>query len=219
MAELSLLAEAKGGLKALRKALKSSYRPNSRADLSKNWARATYFREILLHRIVELGEQAIKLVEAGQFVSCVILGRAVYETVAVMYLLDERLKRAVKDKDERLLDDMLLRSVMGSRNDTTEVKALNITKAIDRVTRIFKPFKEYYAELCEFTHPNYSGCFGCYAEVQDDGLTLELGPQSFKYDDHPPRIGVGAVAMAAKIGEHYYTQLEESTAEFRKAFP
>ena len=74
--------------------------------------------------------------------------------------------------------------LLGSKNKTTQIEAKNIVTIIQHVNKELDGFEEIYNELCEFTHPNWSGCLGSYGQINKNDYTLYLG-KNIQIIDYP----------------------------------
>ena len=137
--------------------------------------KALSIRELLIHRLSALAINAVELLEKGHVVSGVVLTRSVVETVAVLYVLHERIFRYLENNNLKDFDDFLMRCLLGSRNKTGKREAINILNAIDRVDKKHSGFRIAYDGLCEYTHPNWAGTMGAYGKIDKMKFELKLG--------------------------------------------
>jgi hypothetical protein len=112
--------------------------------------KAVCVREVLIHRVSELGEVACDLIESGRIVAAIILVRALMESVALLYWLNKKLHAVVEAKATGDINDFLDRAMVGTRNAGTPLKAINVLSAIDEVTKEFNEFRLMYDDLSEF---------------------------------------------------------------------
>ena len=63
-----------------------------------------------------------------------------------------------------------------------------------------------YDNLCEFTHPNWSGVMGSYSKIDKQKYTLFLGKEHGK---PPLAFGLGPLIESLVIFQHYYNALAD----------
>ena len=137
--------------------------------------KATSLREVLLHRIAELASVAVELYDKDKLVPAFIITRAVVETASIIFWLHEKVSDFFLSKDVKLLDDFLMKAMLGSRDGTTDLESYNILTAVDHVNKRFSGFRRMYDRMREFTHPNWSGSLGCYGKIDEKKHQLNLG--------------------------------------------
>lgn len=133
-------------------------------------------REPLLHRIVDLVEASIYLCKNDKGMGAAILARAVLEATALLFALLEMVE-GINDENfgdfERRLNAMLL----GSKNKTTPLVAVNIWKQIQKMDKSFEGIEEHYGLLSELAHPNFAGVLNSYGRLGSVDFELILGPR------------------------------------------
>lgn len=180
----------------------------------------------LLCRMIDLTESTIKLYRNGRKNSAFILTRAIFETIALLFLIYERLERVVENKKLGDIDLFLSRIVAGGKSDSTpewapgvRAKAINIGKAIERLDKRFRGksrgFASDYGLLCDFTHPNCFGGIISYAkwEKKNDIIVFCFSVSHKPFQQH---LGVGIVClcMCLDIFNHYYRKMEDVVQSF-----
>ncbi len=147
----------------------------------------------------------------------VILTRAIVETFAVLFDFHKRLDRFLKDeaKDNRALDDFLMRCLMGSRNNPDMPNAVNILNLIDHVEKVAPDFRSVYDSLCECAHPNWAGTFGAFGSIKTETTELELGPLG-----RIPAYSAGLSVLSGSLiaFEHYYKESGELVRQLNEHF-
>ena len=96
----------------------------------------------------------------------------------MLFTFHERVERFLKDKDKDIeaFDGILMRYLMGSRDNPEMPTPTNILTLIDRVEVTLPGFRRVYDSLCECAHPNWAGTFGAFGEVDREKFELKLGP-------------------------------------------
>ena len=166
--------------------------------------KATSLREVLIHRVSELGTVAIELYEQAWLVPAFIMTRAVVETVAMVYWLHQKVSGFLDTKDVNALDEFLMKAMLGSRDGTTKLESYSVLTAVDRVEKDFPGVRSMYNTLCEFTHPNWSGALGSYGKIDRENYRLHLGKE---HSQPPLAFGLGPLIGSLAIFQDYYNDL------------
>lgn len=177
--------------------------------------KVAYLREVLIHRVSELATVAVELYESNRVVPAFILTRAVVETVAMAYWLHEKVSEFMTNNDVDAFDTFVMKASMGSRDETTELESYNVLTAIDRVERLFPGIRQLYDNLCEFTHPNWSGASGSYSKIDHKEIKVGLGPN---LGGPPLAFGLGPLLAGLTIFEIYYNQLGDQLVKLDEHF-
>ena len=179
--------------------------------------KALSIRELMLHRMAALSIATVELFEKKQVIPAVILTRSIVETLAVLFTFHERLDRFLKDntKDIAILDDFLMRCLVGARNIPEMPTPTNILTLIDCVEKTIPGFRSVYDALCEYAHPNWAGTFGAFGQVDKEKLELKLGPtkRTPAYST-----GLNALSVSMMIFEHYYNASAELVRQLNDYF-
>ena len=199
----SILKEAKQLTDAIASSLPDQIQIAALSLKSKLPFKALSLREVLIHRVSSLATAAIELFEREATIPAVVLARAVLETVAVMYSLNQRLLIFFNTKNIAELDDFLMRSLMGARNNPDLPKSINVKTLIDKIERIIPGFNSIYANLCECTHPNWAGTFGAFGEIDRETFEVKLGP---KGRTASWEAGISALSGSLLMFHHYYNE-------------
>ena len=91
------------------------------------------FPAIAAHRIHDFSTAALALYKQGRLAPASTLTRSVFETTAVFVYLMRKLRAAIESRDLREFGELAARSVWGSRNETTQLKAIQALTAIDHL--------------------------------------------------------------------------------------
>lgn len=206
------LEEAKEILGNLSGLIAKSIDPELRDQPSRVPFHITYLREILGHRIVDLSEKSIALIENNQLVPAFLVIRATMESVALLYNLHEKIIAAIESTDIDTLSTFLENAALGSRNDDTDFTAQNILTALDKLERKYNGVREMYDQLSEFCHPNFAGLMASYSRLDKDNIVIILGP-----DNEPPMpLGDTPFVVSLKIGEHYFQEIGKNLGAIKK---
>jgi hypothetical protein len=177
--------------------------------------KVAYLREVLIHRVSELATVAVELYESNRLVPAFILTRAVVETVAMAYWLHEKVSEFMNSKDVDALDKFLMKAMMGSRDQTTQLESHNVMSAIDRLEKQFPSTRKLYENLCEFTHPNWSGTSGSYSKIDRKQVKVGLGAN---LGGPPLAFGLGPLLAGLAMFEVYYNQLGDLLLKLNEHF-
>jgi hypothetical protein len=164
----NVIAELKASLPAKVEAAKTSQK-------AKLPFFTTCLRECLLYRITELGESACKTIRAGELVSGAVLIRALLEAVALIVLLDQRVRETIESGDIKKLEDLVSRASVGCRNKVTPLEAINVRTILEHATKKYEGLGDVYDELSEIAHPNWGGLLGAYGTLNTEERLYELG--------------------------------------------
>lgn len=165
--------------------------------------KALTLKELLLHRVSVLATSAVELFEQERAIPAVVLTRSIVETLAVLYALHERLISFLKTKNISDLDNFLMQSLMGARNQPDLPNPINILTLIDRVEKTVPGFRSVYDNLCEYTHPNWAGTFGAFGKIDKLNFEICLGPSR---RTNAWETGVFALSGALMSFYHYYNE-------------
>lgn len=169
-------------------------------------------REVLSYRIVEFGEVASDLYEAKKRVSAFTLTRQVLETVSMVFWLHQEVKRVVDNKQIGEIDDFLMKSSFG-RRDEESLQAFNILKAVDKMDKKIPHFRDGYNLLSEYVHPNWSGCLGAYSKIDFEEELVYYGRN---IRGMPLKIGLGLLVSSLELYDFYYLEIKDLMPEFTK---
>jgi hypothetical protein len=137
----------------------------SRNPVAYKWKapfRSWMLREAVFWRITDLMTQSYALHQQGHALGARILLRSGFETLATLIYLNQ-LTRQVLDSKLGFHDFGAKTSnlLLGSRNDTTEHKSINIVTVLEKCDKRYPGLMKLYADLSESAHPSYEGlCMG-----------------------------------------------------------
>jgi len=170
------LDEAMVGLSVWKKHRRNKVAPLSRNIAYKPTFEADYYREIALHRLIELIESAYSLYKADLLVGSIVVARAAQETLAIIWFVNEKLERLVETKDISQFASTMKRLILGWSKDPEFPEKMNILTCIKSVDKkLDGKFLRHYEMLSEYAHPNYSGTMGAYGRPDHVSLEVEIG--------------------------------------------
>lgn len=138
----------------------------SRDSTAHKW-KATYrslvLRELTFWRVTDLLNQMVALSNDGHVLGARILLRSTIETLGILIYLNQKTKAVLEGNETfSAFSDMTSQLMLGSKNKTTKIEAINVTTILNKwCEKKYPGIFRIYADLCESAHPNYEGvCFG-----------------------------------------------------------
>ena len=201
--ETELLRKGKLFSQALKSSLPPRIDPATISTKAKIPFKALCVREVLLYRVSELAEAALRSYEESQLVATATLSRALMESVALLYWLYKELhltleKRGSSDK----VNEFLTKALVGTRNQTTPLQAHNVMTAIDVVDKDIPSYRKLYEDLCEIAHPNWGGGLGAYAMLNRKKGWYELEKARL-----PRPLILGPLVTSLEFFVHFYDKM------------
>ncbi len=175
MDEKSYISEIQLLMEELSSSLPAKLHAASLSFNSKIPFNAFSLREVLIHRIEDIGKAAFEQVVSKRIVPAVILSRAMMETTASIFMLHKKTMQFLENKDENLFHEYLMRSTFGGKDGHSPRISYNIMTAIDHINKDIPKFKTQYELCCEFTHPNWCGVHGSYSQLDMENHSVDFG--------------------------------------------
>lgn len=172
-------------------------------------------REVFGHRIINLSEVAYDLLQKVEIVPALIIIRSILESVAVLYFVKQKIERCINNNSIGNFDDKVMRILFGSRDDTTSLKAIHILNTFDEWNKETPYIRQMYYDLCEFTHPNYSGSEGSYAKIDKDKLQVHYEKNTQK-DSYPYNIAISSLEVSLEHFVIFYDNIIDLLKDFAK---
>ncbi|WP_209316467.1 hypothetical protein [Halomonas salinarum] len=111
-------------------------------------------------------EQSVALCDADHLLGARILLRSAFETVAVLIYLNQITRKVLEGTlDFHDFSDKTATLLLGSRDDSTPHKSLNIVTILEKCDARYPGMRDLYAKLSESAHPNYEGMAIGYSDV------------------------------------------------------
>lgn len=155
-------------------------------------------REALMYRIVDLGEASCLCFRENNIVSGATLCRAFQETIAVLFYVNRKARKAIKDKDLNHLDESTIRVLLGSKDDSSKPDPVNILTMIDHVEKEVPKFRTIYNKLSEIAHPNWHGTLGIYSLSDNENRKTTFGSNK-RLEKITRDQGVSAIAAGLTV--------------------
>lgn len=149
----------------------------SRNPIAHKWKapfRCNVLRETVFWRLEDLLTQSFDLHQKGYALGARILLRSGFETTATLIYLNQ-LTASVLDGglNFHTFSDKTSTLLLGSRNDTTKHKSINIVTVLEKCDKRYPGLKSIYDDLSESAHPSYEGtCIGYSTVDHENYVTL-----------------------------------------------
>jgi hypothetical protein len=108
------------------------------------------------------------------------------------------------------LRDMLL----GWKNDPDFPQPLNILTALDHMDKQFPGVRDRYNELSEYTHPNWCGVFGLFANIDRETYTAQFGRGLRRTPADAKETAAAALGGYLKLFEQVYKWISDTLPKF-----
>ena len=168
---------------------------------------ALSLREVLYARMYDISDCALRQLKSGNTIAGIILTRAALETVALTGVFAFRIREYLQDESEEKLDRFLKSSLLGSKDKSTNIEAINIMTFIDKVDKENPGFRKMFDELSEMAHPNWAGTLASYGRFNSETITLHVEKKSMQ----PPAIfGLLPLTLAIDLFTEKYNESAES---------
>lgn len=121
------------------------------------------FRCFMLHEVVcwrvhDLMTQSYALHRLGHALGARILLRSGFESLATLVYLNQLTQQVLEGKlSFHVFSARTSALLLGSRNDTTELKSINILTVLEKCDKRYPGLSKLYADLSESAHPSYEG--------------------------------------------------------------
>ena len=110
--------------------------------------------------------------------------------------------------------NFLMQASFGSRDDSSNFKALNVLTMLDHLNKKYGISHDQYDHLSEYTHPNLKGGLMAYSDIDLKTLSAEFGinPGGLPLD----AFGLGELELILEIGIDEYKAIEKDTKDFEE---
>jgi len=203
-----MLEKAKLYVKGLSTGLVSRTDPAQVSVIAKIPYKALEIREALLYRATDLADAACLLFEKENVVSAACITRAFQETLAVLFFINRKVKKAIKDKDVPQLDEVLMKTLMGAKNNPDMPDPVNILTMIDMVDKEIPHFRAVYDNLSELSHPNWAGTLGIYTRINKEKVWTDFG-RNIKLGESTKAQSVLSLFAGLELIVHIYDEFAD----------
>lgn len=177
--------------------------------------KAMDYREALIWRTEELARTAYEMFTRDELASAVTLTRACMETVAAMWYLQEKIQHVIDTKKVGDINDVLMRLLMGSKNDITDLEAVSVLTFVEKINKDIDGFERSYKSLCEYAHPNWSGTSFLYSKPNSEKKWIDYG-KNIRGKESVAVIGLMNLNTSLMIFEHSYNEVGNLMPDFVK---
>ncbi len=203
-----MLEKAKLYVKGLKLGLVSHTDPSQVSVIAKIPYKAIEIREALLYRATDLADAACLLFETENLVSAACITRAFQETLAVLFFVNRKVKKAIEDKDVKHLDEVLMKALMGAKNNPDMPDPINILTMIDKVDKEIPNFRAVYDNLSELSHPNWAGTLGTYTKINKEKVWTDFG-RNIKLGESTKAQGIISLFAGLELIVHIYNEFAD----------
>lgn len=198
------------------------YKPPTEPEEIRMPFKVRLIKESLLYRIADITESTIDLAKKKKVVPSYIMARCTFETAALLFLVHQRLEKAVDTQRLEDINEFLNKVSVGGRIESmpkapngTRIESINILTAIDKLDKEHKNLKKLYDFLSEFAHPNSSGALLSYAKLNlDDDLYTLSFDKPYQTSDEPLSGGLIVLTIAITVFSHYYKKIGELLPQY-----
>jgi hypothetical protein len=201
-----LLAEANRRVAVLTKSLPTVVDPLAVSLKTRVPSKVLLYREALIWRTEELARTACVHYTQAHLAAALTLTRAAVEGAAATWYLKDLVEKTVGTRDLAKLDDTIMRLMFGSRNEITDIEAINVITFVDRAEKDVPGFKKNYETLCEFAHPNWSGTSLLFSRIDHERVLVEFGNNMHRRDS-PSHSGLHSLLGTLALFEHSYNKI------------
>jgi hypothetical protein len=156
--DIEALKETEGVLSRLSAGLSKQVIGPALSLTSKIPFKTVHYKGVLNRRTVELAESCLLLLHTDNGVAAAVIGKALYETVAMEYLLSTKMDEVVKQSyDVARFDGWLTRCLYGQQDPAMEEMDLvpySVGAAIENVDKLFSGVAKFYKGLSDFAGPD-----------------------------------------------------------------
>ncbi len=163
----------------------------------------------LAFRLVDIAEASLAFFSSGRIVPGCILARSAAETIAGVNMLSRRILEIKKSEQFEELFEFLMQLAFGSRDQSSNYKALNVLTMLNHLDKKFGIVMSQYDHLSEYTHPNLKGGLMAYSKIGGESLSAELGINPGALPVVP--FGMGQLELILMIGNDVYEALEKAS--------
>jgi len=210
-----LLVEARERVGLLSQSLPKSIDPAGISLTAKIPYKVLIYRESIIWRTEEIARTTVQHYSNKELASALILTRALMEGVGAAWYLLNSMQHATESNDLDVFDDKILKLLIGSKSDVTDVSAINVLTFIDRADKNVTGFRNVYDGLCEFAHPNWSGTSLLFARNDHDEIFTEFGNNP-RGSRNMMRQGLNALLGGLIAFEYAYNQISDLMPAFIK---
>lgn len=130
------------------------------------------YREVMIHRITDLGEAILILLKSKKYVPALALIRSVMESIGYFKIAFDKVEEVVNSKEVGDTNDVMEKLLLSSRLDVK--KNFSTTEAIQSVENLIPGYRNTYNALCDYAHPNLPSLLGAYSQYDKSNMTTHF---------------------------------------------
>jgi hypothetical protein len=138
-------------------------------------------RQCLTYRVVDLVESTMTAWGAGKWLSAIVIGRSVLETVALVHYVETQARKHLDAKELEKLDQLAMREIYSAKAGDylldEKFVATNILSALERFDKAVPAVRQYYDTLSEYAHPNAKGHYLLYGKLDKNERSVNFSPE------------------------------------------
>jgi hypothetical protein len=139
-------------------------------------------RQCLTYRVVDLVESTMTAWGSGKWLSSLVIGRSVLETVALTHYVETQARMYLDAKDFNMLDRLAMKEIYAAKAGDylldENFVATNMLSALDRLDKAVPARRQYYNTLSECAHPNMKGHYLFYGKPSEDERRVHFFPRA-----------------------------------------
>ncbi len=137
-------------------------------------------RQSLTYRLVDLGDATISQWQESNSLACIVLARSFWETVAVVHYTAMGTRKAIDAKDLTEVNRLAMQLSFGGKHRDWRLgdwTAVNVLTALDHMSRVLPPVRDFYEKMSEIAHPNSQGAHQFYSETNKELIETTFSRQ------------------------------------------
>ena len=152
------------------------YARNAGAHKWKCTYRHLLLRELVSWRFLDLLSNALLLEANNHVVGARVLIRAAIETFSILTYSIEKIETIMAGQASfHEFDQTSYDLIRGSRNDATDITAVNTLTILKKASKIYPLLHIMYDDLSETAHPNWDGMDFSYSNASNEKMTNTFG--------------------------------------------
>jgi hypothetical protein len=166
-------------------------------------------REALIWRTEELARGACEMLERDDLAAGILLTRAVTESAAFVWRLNELLETRSQYSHAEL-HEHCQRMFLGwkKKGEPEFPEAVNILSLIDRMERKIPGVRSSYDQLSEFAHPNWSGVSGLFSLIDKANYVTHFG-RGLRNRQYPKNMTCSLLVGSLELFQYAYNAISE----------
>lgn len=165
----------------------------------------------LMHRAYELAISAHHCANQHQIISSKILTRSLFETTSVLGFLYYKLVIFNNDQNIENFNQMIMRVMLGSKDNTSQYESFNVLTMIDKINLEFEGYRASYDQLSEYSHPNFLGTCGIFGNLEVNQPT-KFSKTPINSDQYKEEI-IDSICLSIDLLKYFSKEIHEIIEE------